>query len=229
MKILIIEDDSKISSLIKILVSELSEDVTVVNNGWSGLDAILTNEYSLCIIDIMLPGLNGLEICKKAREKKVVSPIIMLTSKSEEDDKIAGLDTGADDYITKPFSNKELVSRCKALLRRTSVNTELEKSQNKDIVIRNLSISAKNKMVTKDNKIVNVTAKEFDLLYLFMENPGRNFSRMDILERVWGENFDGLEHTVNSTINRLRMKIEDDPANPEYLLTVWGIGYRFNK
>jgi DNA-binding response OmpR family regulator len=229
MKILIIEDDSRISGLLKILVSELSEDVTVINNGWSGLDAVLTNEYSLCIIDIMLPGLNGLEICKKAREKKVISPIILLTSKSEEDDKIVGLDTGADDYITKPFSNKELVSRCKALLRRTSANAELEKSQNKDIVIRNLSISATHKMVTKDNKIVNVTAKEFDLLYLFMENPGRNFSRMDILERVWGENFDGLEHTVNSTINRLRMKIEDDPANPEFLLTVWGIGYRFNK
>jgi two-component system, OmpR family, alkaline phosphatase synthesis response regulator PhoP len=229
MKILIIEDDQKISSLIKIIIYELSKDIEIINNGWSGLDAIINNSYDLILLDIMLPGLNGIEICKKAREKKIQTPIIMLTSKSEEDDKINGLDIGADDYITKPFSNKELLSRCKAVLRRYGTAVDVQKEQNKEITIRSLSISVINKLVIKDNVIINLTAKEFDLLYLFMENPGRNFSRMDILERVWGENFDGLEHTVNSTINRLRMKIEDDASNPEYLLTVWGIGYRFNK
>ncbi len=229
MKILVVEDDEKIASLIKILLSEICENIDVVNNGWSGRDAILKADYDLAVLDIMLPGLNGIEICKVAREKSVTTPIVMLTSKSEEQDKVVGLDMGADDYITKPFSNKEFVSRCKAILRRFSTSVALDKKENKEISIGNLSISPITKIVKKEGQILNITAKEFDLLYLFMENPGRNFSRLDILERVWGENFDGLDHTVNSTINRLRMKIEDDPANPTYLLTVWGIGYRFNK
>jgi DNA-binding response OmpR family regulator len=229
MKILVVEDDEKIASLIKILLSEFSDSVDVVSNGWSGQDAILKGTYDLAILDLMLPGLNGLEICKVAREKSIATPIVMLTSKSEEHDKVIGLDIGADDYITKPFSNKEFVSRCKAILRRYNTKLAQDKKENKEISIGNLAISPITKTVTKDGEILNITAKEFDLLYLFMENPGRNFTRLEILERVWGENFDGLDHTVNSTINRLRMKIEDDPATPNYLLTVWGIGYRFNK
>jgi two-component system, OmpR family, alkaline phosphatase synthesis response regulator PhoP len=229
MKILVVEDDEKIASLIKILLSEFSDTIDLESNGWSGKDAILKGTYDLAILDIMLPGLNGLEICKVARGKSITTPIIMLTSKSEEHDKVMGLDTGADDYITKPFSNKEFVSRCKAILRRYNTKLAQDKKENKEISIGNLAISPITKTVTKDGEILNITAKEFDLLYLFMENPGRNFTRLEILERVWGENFDGLDHTVNSTINRLRMKIEDDPATPNYLLTVWGIGYRFNK
>jgi two-component system, OmpR family, alkaline phosphatase synthesis response regulator PhoP len=229
MKVLVVEDDEKIASLIKILLSEFSDSIDLVSNGWSGQDAILKGTYDLAILDIMLPGLNGLEICKVAREKSIATPIVMLTSKSEEHDKVVGLDNGADDYITKPFSNKEFVSRCKAILRRYNTKLAQDKKENKEISIGNLAISPITKTVTKDGEILNITAKEFDLLYLFMENPGRNFTRLEILERVWGENFDGLDHTVNSTINRLRMKIEDDAASPNYLLTVWGIGYRFNK
>jgi two-component system, OmpR family, alkaline phosphatase synthesis response regulator PhoP len=229
LKILIVEDDQKIGHLLQIILAEISKDITLCENGWNGLDLAISQDFKLIILDVMLPGLNGVEICKKLRSQGINTPILMVTSKSEEEDKIMGLEMGADDYITKPFSNNELLARCKALLRRL-INADLiENSIKKTISIGELKINADLKTVEKKGKILDLTVKEFDLLYLFMQNPGRNYSRQDLLERVWGDHFEGLEHTVNSNINRLRMKIEDNPALPNYIITVWGVGYRFNK
>ncbi|MBK9736257.1 MAG: response regulator transcription factor [Saprospiraceae bacterium] len=229
MKIAIIEDDANIQNLIKIIISELNIAVDAYDNGWIGLDAVLNNTYCLLILDIMLPGVNGIEICRKIRQSNTTLPILMLTSKTEEDDKIAGLDIGADDYLTKPFSNGELLARVKSLLRRTGSQIKLNDKANEAIRIGKLVLDVSKNIVTKHGKEINLTSKEFELLHLFMSQAGKNFTRQEVLERVWGEHFEGLEHTVNSNINRLRNKIEDDQSNPVYLVTVWGIGYRFNK
>ena len=227
--IAIIEDDPNIRALIKIVLSELQQPIDEYDNGWKGLDGVSQKKYSLLVLDLMLPGVNGMEICRKIRLSNNQMPILMITSKSEEDDKIAGLDMGADDYLTKPFSNRELLARAKALLRRSDAVLINSSKDHQVIKIGNLTLDISQKTVVKNNIEISLTSKEFDLLQLFMSNAGRNFTRMDVLERVWGEHFEGLEHTVNSNINRLRNKIESDPAKPKYLVTVWGLGYKFNK
>lgn len=229
MSIAIIEDDPNIRSLIKIVLSPLNVSIDEYENGWKGLDAIAQKKYSLLVLDLMLPGVNGMEICRKIRLANNQMPILMLTAKSEEEDKIAGLDIGADDYLTKPFSNGELLARVKALLRRSEAKSVSDKKENQIISIGSLKLDISNRVLIKNGIEISLTAKEFDLIHLFMSNAGRNFTRMEVLERVWGEHFEGLEHTVNSNINRLRSKIEEDPAKPNYLVTVWGLGYKFNK
>lgn len=229
MSIAIIEDDANIRNLIKIVLSDLNVPIDEYDNGWKGLDGVTQKKYSLLVLDLMLPGVNGMEICRKIRQSNNTMPILMLTSKSEEDDKIAGLETGADDYLTKPFSNRELLARVKALLRRSVIKSDIDKKENNIISIGNLTLDTSGRILTKNNKEMPLSTKEFDLVQLFMSNPGRNYSRIEVLEKVWGEQFEGLEHTVNSNINRLRSKIEDDPTNPKYLITVWGLGYKFNK
>lgn len=229
MSIAIIEDDANIRNLIKIVLSDLNVPIDEYDNGWKGLDGVTQKKYSLLVLDLMLPGVNGMEICRKIRQSNNTMPILMLTSKSEEDDKIAGLETGADDYLTKPFSNRELLARVKALLRRSVIKSEIDKKENYIISIGNLTLDTSGRILTKSNKEIPLSSKEFDLVQLFMSNAGRNYSRIEVLEKVWGDQFEGLEHTVNSNINRLRSKIEDDPTNPKYLITVWGLGYKFNK
>lgn len=229
MSIAIIEDDPNIRNLIKIVLSELSLPIDEYDNGWKGLDGVVNKSYDLLILDLMLPGVNGVEICRKVRQTNNQVPILMLTSKSEEDDKIIGLDMGADDYLTKPFSNRELLARAKALLRRSDAKSIMEKRDNQVFRIGVLSLDMTNRILTKNGNNVSLTSKEFELIHLFMTNPGRNFTRTDVLEKVWGEHFEGLEHTVNSNINRLRGKIEENPAKPKYLVTVWGVGYKLNK
>ncbi|MFM2393749.1 MAG: hypothetical protein RLZZ546_1731 [Bacteroidota bacterium] len=229
MKIAIVEDEDNIANLISLVLKDIAEDIVIFDNGWKAVDGLMATNFTIIILDIMLPGISGIEICRRLRSNNIKTPILMLTAKSEEDDKVTGLEIGADDYLTKPFSNKELLARVKALIRRVDV-TELQILKKDDAIkIGEIIISPLSRSLTKGNKEIELTAKEFDLLYLFMENAGRNFSRMDLLERVWGENFEGLEHTVNSNINRIRMKIEDDAAKPKYLLTVWGVGYKFAK
>jgi DNA-binding response OmpR family regulator len=229
MRIAIIEDDPNIMNLLKILLSEFHMTVDGYDNGWKGLDAVLKNSYNLLILDITLPGLNGIEICKKIRQSNSKLPIMMLTSKSEDEDKILGLEIGADDYLTKPFSNGEFQARIKALLRRSEPKKNTLDQDNLHISIGELELDIDQKTLSKNNEFINLTAKEFDLIKLFMTQAGRNFTRQEVLERVWGDQFEGLEHTVNSNINRLRNKIEEDPSNPKYLVTVWGMGYKFNK
>ncbi len=152
----------------------------------------------------------------------------MLTARSEEIDKVMGLETGADDYLTKPFSIRELVARAKAILRRVEIDTQQDPEQEEVIHYRELQIDQKKRKVTKDNQRIELTPKEFDLLYLLASNPGVTYDRKDLLNLVWSYDFEGYEHTVNSHINRLRAKIEIDPAKPTYVLTTWGVGYRFN-
>jgi DNA-binding response OmpR family regulator len=228
MNVLIIEDDPNIADLIAIHLKDMPASTNIRHNGWQGLDEALTGKYDLLILDLMLPGVNGLEVCRQIRKKLPLLPVLMLTAKSEEEDKIKGLEMGADDYLTKPFSTGELMARVRAILRRTQLqHKQLEKQQ---VLIQrgDLTIDLDNHTVSKGAKRLDLTAKEFELLHLFMKNPGRNFTRQQILDEVWGEQFEGLEHTVNSHINRLRIKIEEDMAQPRYILTAWGVGYMFN-
>ncbi len=227
MRILVVEDDPNISELIAIHLRDLPAVVSLCDNGWKGLDEARTGNFDLIVLDIMLPGINGLEICRQLRHTHPFLPILMLTAKAEENDKIAGLEQGADDYLTKPFGTGELLARVKAILRRSKRESVVLEKQLIQIVRGKLSMDLDKRAVQRGSALVDLTVKEFELLQLFMQNPGRSYSRIEILDLVWGEQFEGLEHTVNSHINRLRAKIEEDPADPKYILTAWGVGYKF--
>jgi len=226
-KILMAEDDKHLIELVDIHLKDINCDTTKINNGKEALQKGLTQNFDLIILDIMLPDMDGFEICRQLRAEKNKTPILMLTARSEEIDKIIGLETGADDYLTKPFSVRELVARVKAILRRSEISSQNISSDDKAIEYGDLFIDpAKRKALLKGLKL-DLTPKEFDLLYLFVCNPGKSYSRGTLLQKVWGQEFQGYEHTVNSHINRLRAKIEPDISQPVYILTTWGVGYRF--
>ena len=225
-KILLIEDDEQILELVDIHLKDLFCESTKTNRGEDGLRLALNKKFDLIILDIMLPDMNGVEICRRLRSEKNTTPILMLTARSEEIDKIIGLETGADDYLTKPFSIRELMARIKAILRRS------ETSGDHHVVAAvvscgPLSVDPVKRKVTLNETKIELTPKEFDLLYLFISNPGRSYSREALLNAIWGYEFNGYEHTVNSHINRLRAKIESDLSHPKFILTSWGVGYRF--
>ena len=228
-KILIIEDDPNISELLEIHLGDLGYQLNQAADGVAGVEKFEEGEYALVILDLMLPKLDGFEVCKQIRAQNTYTPILMLTSKSEELDKVLGLELGADDYITKPFSIRELMARIKAIFRRIEADKEKAtgNSKSKELIFGDLKIYLEKRKVLLDKAPIDLTAKEFDLLALFASNPGRAYSRQELLDIVWGYQFDGYEHTVNSHINRLRSKIEQDPANSKYIKTVWGIGYSF--
>lgn len=227
-KVLVIEDDPDIANLLEIHLQDMGFTSDHENNGIDGLNKALKNEYALVILDLMLPRLDGFEVCKRIREEKKGLPILMLTSKSEELDKVLGLELGADDYLTKPFSLRELLARVKAILRRVdAVKEEVAGGEPREVVFDDLIINMEKRKVTLAGRIIELTAKEFDLLALFASHPGRAYNRQELLDIVWGYQFDGYDHTVNSHINRLRSKIEKNPADPKYIKTVWGVGYRF--
>jgi DNA-binding response OmpR family regulator len=182
------------------------------------------------ILDLMLPGVDGMEICREVRAARNNTPILMLTSRSEELDKVLGLELGADDYLTKPFGIRELIARVKAIFRRV----DSDRSGGGDrattpISAGDLVVDIEKRKVTLAGNAVELTAKEFDLLALFVRNPGKAYTRQTLLDAVWGYTFEGYDHTVNSHINRLRSKIEEDPSTPRYIQTVWGIGYKFSE
>jgi DNA-binding response OmpR family regulator len=227
--VLIIEDDRNICELLEIHLKDLNCKVTTIHDGQRGLEAAIKNRFDLLILDLMLPKLGGLEVCRKLRAEDYYTPILMLTAKSEELDKVLGLETGADDYLTKPFSVREFIARVKAIFRRIEAMTaETARADGrKELQVGDLAIDQEKRKVTVAGKKVDLTPKEFDLLLLFASHPGRTFTREQLLNTVWGYQFEGYDHTVNSHINRLRSKIERDIAKPKYILTVWGIGYRF--
>lgn len=226
-QILIIEDDAEIIKLLEIHLTDLIYKTSKAMDGAEGLKMALENDYDLILLDLTLPSMDGVEICKKLRAKKN-TPVIMLTAKSEEIDRVLGLEIGADDYITKPFSIRELLARIKAVMRRA--NTQRTDEENSSaIAFEGLFIDIDKRKVVLEDKKVELSPKEFELLVLMASNPGRNYSRTELLNIIWGYNFDGYEHTVNSHINRLRAKIESDMANPAYILTTWGVGYKFNE
>ena len=227
-KVLIIEDDQDISHLLELHLKDMSFDVQTAADGMLGLSMAQQDKYDLIILDLMLPKLDGLEICKRLRGGENQTPILMLTAKSTELDRVIGLELGADDYLTKPFSILELIARVKAILRRASLRAESQPEIGTErIQVNGLSIDPLRHEVKIDDARVELTAREFDLLYYFARNPGRVLSRAQLLDQVWGYGHDGYEHTVNSHINRLRKKIEHDPEHAGYILTVWGVGYKF--
>ncbi|MEM9856320.1 MAG: response regulator transcription factor [Bacteroidota bacterium] len=226
-KVLLIEDDVHIKELLEIHLKDLECKLMSFTNGRLGYNAGLSEKFDLIILDIMLPEKDGLEICRDLRSNRVTSPILMLTARSEEIDKIIGLETGADDYLTKPFSVREFIARVKAIFRR--VDMLKEGTTDTSIIKHNgLIVDQGKRKVTINNERIDLTPKEFDLLYLLAANPGKSYSRDQLLSKVWGYEFEGYEHTVNSHINRLRAKVEIDISNPTFILTTWGVGYRFN-
>jgi DNA-binding response OmpR family regulator len=226
--ILIVEDDPKIVELLSLHLKDVGLSVEAVSSGHRGLKRALETEHRLIILDLMLPGLDGLEVCKKIRAGQKHTPILILTARAEELDKVLGLELGADDYMTKPFSIRELLARVKAILRRSDEFVEEGRGQAKDLQrYGDLEINLSKRTVSIGGEAIELTTKEFDLLVLFASNPGRAFNRQQLLDAVWGYQFEGYHHTVNSHINRLRSKIERDPSDPFYIKTVWGYGYRF--
>ncbi len=224
--VLVVEDEQDIAQLISLHISDLDCHVQQVFRGDEGLKFAQTSEFDLIILDVMLPGINGVDICRELRAKQVLTPIIMLTAMSEDVDKILGLETGADDYITKPFSVRELIARVKAIFRRCEFEQKAHQVQ-EPAFFGDLAIYPDKRKVILAGKEINLTPKEFELLSHLSAHPGRSYSRSELLAQVWGYEFEGYEHTVNSHINRLRSKIEPDPNSPQYILTTWGVGYRF--
>ena len=227
-KVIIIEDEKDIAELVKLHLEDMECDVEVFGNGKQGYAHALSSPFDLMVLDINLPEMNGIDICRSLRAEKVKSPILMLTARSEEIDKVLGLETGADDYLTKPFSVHEFKARAKAIFRRVEMDSDQGADESQIITYQGLSIDKPKRKVVLDGNRVELTPKEFDLLYLLASNPGVTYGRKDLLNLVWSYDFEGYEHTVNSHINRLRSKIEANPAKPDYVLTTWGVGYRFN-
>jgi len=227
-KVLVIEDDKSIADLLEIHLKDLNCEVTTIQDGEEGLKSATSNPFDLIVLDLMLPKVNGLEICKEVRKKDIYTPILMLTSKSEEMDKVLGLEVGADDYLTKPFSIREFIARAKAILRRVEA-IQKEIGSDSNISVSELSIEASKRKVTLRGERIELTPKEFDLLHLLASHPGKTYTREQLLNILWGYQYNGYEHTVNSHINRLRSKIEPDISKPKYILTSWGVGYRFNE
>ncbi len=227
-RILVVEDDKNISMLLQYNITSEGYLCDVASDGDSGLAMALSGEYDLLLLDVMLPGHNGFEICTAVRKRSAV-PIIMCTAREEEKDKILGLEIGADDYITKPFSTKELLSRIKANIRRSSGELTGMTAPTEKITVRGISIDQEKYLVEKDGTPIELSKLEYDLLIRLASAPGKPFSREELLEKVWGYNgFFGDIRTVDVTVSRLREKIEKDPAKPEYLMTKRGVGYYFN-
>ena len=225
-RILVIEDERDIAELIRLHLGDLDFSVTISCDGNTGLRKACAGSWDLIILDIRLPGIDGLEICRRIRQNSGSVPVLMLTSKSSELDRVVGLEIGADDYVTKPFSVLELVARVKAILRRAELFRKAASEQTGEVQVGCVAIDPTTRGATIRGEPIDLTAREFDLLLHFAKHPGRVFRRLELLDSVWGYGHDGYEHTVNSHINRLRAKIETDPTHPELIVTVWGVGYK---
>jgi len=227
--VLIIEDNPAIAELVSMQVSDLGMTPVLANRGDDGLARFCQGGIDLVVLDLMLPGLDGLAVCREIRTAPDYVPVLMLTAKSTELDRVLGLEMGADDYLTKPFSVAELGARIKALFRRGDAFSARATvtPESRVIEVDGLRIDSSRRRVFVKDAEVELTAREFDLLWHFASHRGRVFSRAQLLDAVWGYNHQGYEHTVNTHINRLRNKIETDPAEPLYVQTVWGVGYRF--
>ena len=226
-RVLLVEDDAHIADLLTLYLRDEGLEVMHCARGDDGLRQLERGGWDALVLDIMLPGVDGLEICRRARAMARYTPIIIISARSSEVQRILGLEIGADDYLAKPFSVLELVARVKALLRRVEALAQNARLESGSLTIAGLAMDP----VARDARLhgarLDLTPREFDLLYFFARQPGKVFSRMDLLNAVWGYQHEGYEHTVNTHINRLRAKIEADPAQPARILTVWGRGYKF--
>ncbi|MFZ5597080.1 MAG: response regulator transcription factor [Bacillota bacterium] len=228
MKILVIDDEEKIRSIVRLYLSKEGFVIEEAADGNAALEKIKRENFDLVIMDIMMPGMDGLTVCRKIREKSDL-PIIMLTAREEEVDRILGLELGADDYVVKPFSPRELVARVKAILRRTAASGEYGNSDDaKDVVsYPGIEINPKTREIKVEGQPVRLTAKEFSLLLLMAKNYGRAFTRDELLQSVWGYDYYGDTRTVDTHVNRLRDKLASVPGCKNYINTVWGVGYKF--
>jgi DNA-binding response OmpR family regulator len=244
-KVLIVEDEIDIAKLIQVHLNELDIDSDICGHGKEAIELTLKKNYQLVLLDVMLPGISGLDICRQLRQTKPLQAILMLTSKTSETDRVLGLELGADDYMTKPFSIRELQARVRTQLRRVhalhdrsqhNISTDNSDNQsnsekiqsNNRTCIGQLLIDHRYHQVTYKDKEINLTSTEFELLDFFCKNPDQVFSRAQLLDGVWDYNHSGYEHTVNSHINRLRNKLEEDCTEPKIIQTVWGVGYKLN-
>ncbi|MFP2516073.1 response regulator transcription factor [Buttiauxella agrestis] len=226
-KLLIVEDDENIAELLQLHLREEGYEIVHAADGSQGLELLKQGGWDALILDLMLPGVDGLEICRYARTMTRYTPIVMISARSSETHRVLGLELGADDYLAKPFSMLELVARVKALFRRQEAMSQNLMQDAGTLTFERLSIDPLARDVRLRNQPVELTPREFDLLWFFAKHPGKVFSRLNLLNQVWGYQHEGYEHTVNTHINRLRIKIEDNPAEPEFILTVWGKGYKF--
>ncbi len=225
-RILVVEDDQDINQLIAMNLKDMNLDVDTCDHGRRGFEMAKSGQYDLMVLDLMLPEMDGLEICRSLRAENIYTPILMLTARDSEADRIVGLEMGADDYLTKPFSVRELQARVKAMLRRMDMLNK-PAPESDQLKVGGLLINVGQRKVLLDDKEIELTSTEFDLLIYMARQPGMVFSRTQLLDNVWGYQHSGYEHTVNSHINRLRNKLEKDPSKPQYILTVWGVGYKF--
>ena len=225
--VLLIEDDLDIAGLLTLHLQDLDCAVTQVADGLLGLHAALEQgPWSLVVLDLQLPGLDGLEICRRLRVAASHAPILMLTARATEQDRVLGLETGADDYLTKPFSVVEFAARVKAILRRMERLSSPQVTELPSLRVGDLQVDLTRRIARRGGLLLDLTAKEFDLLAHLIRHPAHVFSRAQLLDHVWGSTHDTFEHTVNSHINRLRAKLEPDAGKPRYIVTVWGVGYR---
>lgn len=224
-KVLIADDEKHIREILKMYCEKEGFDVIEAADGAEAILKVQSEKPDILILDIMMPVMDGLEVCKQVRKMSDL-PIIMLTAKDEDDDRILGLEIGADDYITKPFNILEVKARIKAILRR-NIKGVSETKESKIIETKGLKIDCDSRRVYIDEKEVNLTAKEFDLVYLLISNPNKVYSREQLLKTIWGASYPGDARTVDVHVRRLREKIESTPANPKYIHTKWGVGYYF--
>lgn len=225
-RVLLVEDEQEIADIVKLHLQDLGLEVTHAAEGVRGLTLVLKNQWDLILLDLGLPQIDGLTICQQVRQFNPTTPIILVTARSSEAERVTGLDSGADDYITKPFSITELIARVKAIFRR--VDAVRDAPQSDVITVNDIILNPTARTVSISGKPITLTSREFDLLSFFAVSPERVFNRKELLEQVWGYQHDGYLHTVNSHINRLRAKIEKVPGSPQYIQTVWGVGYKLS-
>lgn len=230
--ILLVEDDDELRGLVANRLAESGYEVTAVVSGSDALERVASGLPDLVLLDIMIPEIDGLEVCRRLRAEHPLLYIIMLTARAQEIDRVVGLEVGADDYVTKPFSLDELVARVRAALRRIRLTREQPESDEDDLAaleFGRLRIDRLRREVFVDGKNLHLTVREFDLLQFLAQHPGRPFTRMQLLDRVWDIQYEGYDRTVDSHVQRLRSKIEPDPGNPSFIRTVWGVGYKFEQ
>lgn len=226
-RVLIVEDEPDIAELLSLHLGDLGVSCKHVGNGLQALQLAQAEHWDLLMLDIRLPGIDGLELCRRLRGSGATVPILLLTAKSAELDRVLGLEVGADDYVTKPFSVMEVMARVRAIFRRVALD-QGRASEPAEIALGDLHICTTRRQVEVAGRNIELTPREFDLLAFFASSPGTVYRRAQLLDQVWGYGHDGYEHTVNSHINRLRRKLQQSTSDPDYIQTVWGVGYKFN-
>ena len=230
MRVLIVEDEKRLAQALGQIMEEQHYQVDIVYDGADGLDYALSGQYDIVILDVMLPKKDGFEVVHELREQKISTPVLMLTARDDISDKVQGLDCGADDYMTKPFSVSELLARVEALCRRVGRSSGGEKGSAPTAMVSGEFILDENRrLLLKAGKPIELTQVEFQIMEYFFSHPGVALARGDILKHVWGAGYTGEEKIVDVNIRRLRMKVEEEPSNPRHIVTVWGLGYRWDE